>query len=170
MPPVYRAPLLRVRGGQPSTTNILARTQSVTSKTHCRQAQPALRLSVTAAESEEATRCAVEMQNTLKDWNREAAPERRIRIRIGIHVGDVVHKDGKVMGDTVNIAARIEPLAEPGGICLTQQVYDQLRNKMPEPLVKLAPTDLKNISARVEIYRVILDGTQERFTERTSKL
>ena len=112
----------------------------------------------------EATRCAVEMQNKLGDWNREAAPDRRILIRIGIHAGDVVHKDGKIMGDTVNIAARIEPLAEPGGICLTQQVYDQLRNKIPEPLVKIAPTELKNISARVEVYRVILGVKQERLT------
>src|SRR5205807_7619619 len=63
MPPVYRAALLRVRGGQPSTTNILARTTSAPSKTHCRQAQPALRLSVTAAESEEATRSSTDFSD-----------------------------------------------------------------------------------------------------------
>ena len=64
----------------------------------------------------EAARCAIEIQRALATRNIAVPPERQIQIRIGIHVGDVVHKDGKLMGDGVNIAARLEPLAEPGGI------------------------------------------------------
>src|SRR5438105_4295062 len=71
----------------------------------------------------EATKCAVEIQRALSERNQFETAERHIRLRIGIHVGDVVHKEGQVMGDAVNIAARIEPLAEPGGICLSDMVY-----------------------------------------------
>jgi adenylate cyclase len=70
----------------------------------------------------EATKCAVEIQRVLSERNQGQSAERHIRLRIGIHVGDVVHKDGKVMGDAVNIAARIEPLAQAGGICVNRDV------------------------------------------------
>jgi adenylate cyclase len=104
----------------------------------------------------EATRCGVEIQRVLSERNQVHPAERHIRLRIGIHVGDVVHKDGKVMGDAVNIAARIEPLAQPGGICVSEDVARQIRNKLDHPLVTLGPGELKNIELPVVICRIAL--------------
>jgi len=103
----------------------------------------------------DAARCAVEIQEKLHEHNGGLADDERIRIRIGLHVGDVVQSEGDVLGDAVNIASRIQPLAEPGGICLTQQVYDQVQNKVSNRLVRLAPVALKNIRSPVAVYRLI---------------
>ncbi|MEE9463949.1 MAG: adenylate/guanylate cyclase domain-containing protein, partial [Candidatus Neomarinimicrobiota bacterium] len=81
------------------------------------------------ASAVEAVRCAIEIQKTLTAHTSVVAPERRIQVRIGLHVGDVVIEEGDVLGDGVNIASRIEPLASPGGICLTAAVAEQVRNK-----------------------------------------
>jgi len=104
----------------------------------------------------DAVRCAVELQQILHDQNRDVGPEGRIEIRIGIHVGDVVQTGGDVLGDAVNIASRIQPLATPGGICLTQQVVDQVANKLEARLERLPPPQLKNIRTPVAVYRVVL--------------
>ena len=80
-----------------------------------------------------AAECAVEIQQAFAERNRAETPERQVRIRIGIHIGDVVQREGDVYGDGVNIAARIEPLAEPGGICLTNAVYEQIVNRCSTP-------------------------------------
>ena len=104
----------------------------------------------------EAARCALEVQRTLHDHNRASSEEEGIQVRIGIHVGDVVPTDGDLLGDAVNIAARIEPLAEPGGICLTQQVYDQIQNKISVPMTRLPPVALKNIPLSIAVYRFVL--------------
>ena len=103
----------------------------------------------------DAAQCAVEIQRLLHDYGASSPTEWKIRIRIGIHVGDVVQADGDVLGDAVNIASRIQPLADPEGICLTQQVYDQVQNKLAAPLVPLPPTELKNIHFPVKIYKVV---------------
>jgi class 3 adenylate cyclase len=103
----------------------------------------------------EAVLCAVEIQEQLEEYNRKTSPEQNLRLRIGIHVGDVVHQGNDVFGDAVNIASRIEPLAEPGGICLSQQVYDQVQNKVKFKLEKLPFHQLKNVSSRIEVYKVI---------------
>jgi adenylate cyclase len=103
----------------------------------------------------DATQCALEVQQALHDHNSSAPEGSRIRIRIGIHVGDVVEEDGDVLGDAVNIASRIEPLAEPGGICITQQVYDQVQNKVSAPLVRLPAVELKNIRFPMNVYKVL---------------
>jgi len=103
----------------------------------------------------DAARCAVEIQRTLHEHNVSLDAGKRIRIRIGIHVGDVVRSNGDVLGDAVNIASRIHALAEPEGICLTQQVYDQVQNKISNPLVRLPPTSLKNIRVPVGVYKVV---------------
>jgi adenylate cyclase len=103
----------------------------------------------------DAVQCAVEMQRTLAQLARANSGDRPIQIRIGIHVGDVVETDGDVLGDAVNIASRIEPLATPGGICLTQQVYDQVQNKVPAVFAKLAPVTLKNIRSATNVYRIV---------------
>jgi class 3 adenylate cyclase len=100
----------------------------------------------------EATECAVEMQKTVHEY--DEPPEDKVKLKIGIHVGDVIHKDGDVLGDAVNIASRIEPLAVGGGFCISEQVYDQIRNKVPYNLVKLEPKELKNVSFQIDTYRV----------------
>ena len=76
----------------------------------------------------EAAQCAVEIQRALSKRNDDVPLERRVAIRIGIHIGDVVHRTGDVYGDGVNIASRIEPLAGPGGICVSMDVERQIRN------------------------------------------
>ncbi|MFZ1023108.1 MAG: adenylate/guanylate cyclase domain-containing protein [Thermoplasmata archaeon] len=105
-----------------------------------------------------ATQCAVNIQRRIHERNAEAglAP---IRIRIGIHMGDVVQNGADILGDAVNVAARIEPTAQPGGICVSGSVYEQVRNKIPEMLEKLPPTALKGLEAPMDIYRVVLPWT-----------
>jgi adenylate cyclase len=93
----------------------------------------------------EAVQCAIEIQRTLAKRNHDVTAERRIELKIGIHIGDVVHRQGDVYGDGVNIS-RIEPLAGEGGICVSMDVEQQIRNALEARFEKLAPTDLKNIS------------------------
>src|SRR5258708_1626891 len=104
----------------------------------------------------EAVRCAIQVQRSLAARNGKAPQDRQIQVRIGLHLGDVIRKDGDVFGDGVNIAARIEPLAEPGGICMSEDVARQVQNKIELPLLKLGKADLKNIQMPVEIYRLVL--------------
>ena len=104
----------------------------------------------------DATRCAVEIQRALAGRNGTQPPERHIQVRIGIHVGDVVHREADMYGDGVNIAARIEPLATGGGICLSDSVVAQVRNKLDVGLTKLASPELKHIEVPLDVYRVVL--------------
>ncbi len=99
---------------------------------------------------------AVEIQNALHERNQVSPPERQFRIRIGIHVGDVVMRDGDIHGDGVNIAARIEPLAAAGGICISSAVHEQVRNKLAQPMTTLGPAELKNIELPVVVHRVTM--------------
>src|SRR6267143_1361327 len=82
-------------------------------------------------------------------------------IKIGIHIGDVVHRDGDVYGDGVNIASRIEQLAGAGGICVSMDVERQIRNALEARFEKLAPTELKNISVAMDLFRIVLPWEQE---------
>jgi TolB-like protein/class 3 adenylate cyclase/cytochrome c-type biogenesis protein CcmH/NrfG len=108
----------------------------------------------------QAVRCAIAIQRALVEQNASAASERRIQVRIGLHVGDVEVRDGDVFGDGVNIAARVEPLADAGGICITGPVFDQVRNKIDEPLELVRRPEMKNIQVPIDVYRVILPWTQ----------
>jgi class 3 adenylate cyclase len=103
-----------------------------------------------------ATLCAVEIQKFLHDYNISTRDEWKIKLRIGIHLGDVVRRHGDIFGDAVNIASRIQPLSEPEGICISQQVFDQIRNKTSYPLVKLESVELKNVTVSVKVYKVVL--------------
>ena len=103
-----------------------------------------------------AVRCAFEIQQDLHEYNEGHVAQRRIFLRIGIHLGDVVRDNGDVYGDAVNIASRMEPLANPGGVCISEQVYQQVRNKFEFPLVSLGSRSLKNVEAGVIVYRLIL--------------
>ena len=104
----------------------------------------------------EAAQCAIEIQRTLAKRNADAPAERQIELKIGIHIGDVVHRGGDVYGDGVNIASRIEPLAGAGGICVSMDVERQIRNAVETRLEKLAPTELKNISVTMDLFRIVL--------------
>jgi adenylate cyclase len=101
----------------------------------------------------DAVNCAIEIQRAMVERNAEVAPARRIEFRIGIHLGDVVEEsDGDLMGDGVNIASRIEGIAAPGAICLSDDAYRQVRDKLKEDVADLGPTELKNIADPVRVY------------------
>jgi len=108
----------------------------------------------------EAAQCAIEIQRTLAKRNHDVTAERRIELKIGIHIGDVVHRGGDVYGDGVNIASRIEPLAGAGGICVSMDVERQIRNALEARFEKLAPTELKNISVAMDLFRIVLPWEQ----------
>jgi class 3 adenylate cyclase/tetratricopeptide (TPR) repeat protein len=106
----------------------------------------------------EAVRCASEIQQLLHQRNLRSEPSRRLSIRVGIHAGDVIHLDGgeDVYGNCVNIASRIEPLADPGGICVTRQVYDLTKGSLDLEFENLGEHDLKNIEVPLGIFKVVL--------------
>ncbi len=103
----------------------------------------------------DAVRCAIEVQNGMVERNAGLPPERRIEFRVGIHLGDVVEEsDGDLMGDGVNIAARLEGIADPSGICLSEDAYRQVRDRIKEAFVDLGDKQLKNIAHSVRVYAV----------------
>ncbi|MBL6599818.1 MAG: adenylate/guanylate cyclase domain-containing protein [Alphaproteobacteria bacterium] len=109
----------------------------------------------------EAVRCAAEIQRQIaatdQNSKRGTEPDQRVDWRIGINLGDVVEHAGDLLGDGVNIAARIEALAEPGGICLSDDVYRQVRGKIDEIFIDLGEQSLKNIPDPVRVYGVEID-------------
>ena len=101
----------------------------------------------------DAVRCAIEVQNGLIERNAGLPPERRIEFRIGVHLGDVVEEsDGDLMGDGVNIAARLEGVAKPGAICLSEDAYWQVKGRLDLAVTDLGPTQLKNIADPIRVY------------------
>jgi len=102
----------------------------------------------------EAVDCAVEAQKEMRTFNEGRGRDDKIFARIGIHVGDVVHSGADILGDAVNVASRVQPLAEPGGVCVTRQVVDQIERKMDYKLLKMGTRELKNIRYPVEVYKV----------------
>jgi TolB-like protein/class 3 adenylate cyclase len=101
----------------------------------------------------DAVRCAIEVQNGLIERNAGVPPERRIQLRVGIHLGDVVEEaDGDLMGDGVNIAARLEGICEPGAICLSEDAYRQVKGRLDLAVADLGPTQLKNIAEPIRVY------------------
>ncbi len=117
----------------------------------------------------EAAQCAIEIQRALARRNSDIAPDRRIEVRIGIHIGDVVHRGGDVYGDGVNIASRVQPLANAGGICVSMDVERQIHNAIETRLEKLAPTELKNISVPMDLFRIVLPWERQRSETRGQK-
>jgi adenylate cyclase len=97
----------------------------------------------------DAVRCAIEVQNGMVERNAGVPPERRIEFWVGIHLGDVVEEsDGDLMGDGVNIAARLEGIAKPGSICLSEDAYRTVKSRLDVAMSDLGPTELKNIVKR----------------------
>jgi len=108
----------------------------------------------------DAVRCAVEVQRDMAERNNADIPaERRIDFRIGINLGDIIVDEGDIYGDGVNVAARLEALAEPGGICVSRVVRDQVRDKLDLSFEDLGEQQVKNIARLVRVYRVPIDGT-----------
>ncbi|MBI3416909.1 MAG: tetratricopeptide repeat protein, partial [Verrucomicrobia bacterium] len=116
----------------------------------------------------EAAQCGIEIQRALAKRNHDVPADRRIEIKIGIHIGDVVHRGGDVYGDGVNIASRIEPLAGAGGICVSMDVERQIRNALEARFEKLAPTELKNISVAMDLFRIVLPWETQSSSRRES--
>src|SRR5580698_4837773 len=108
----------------------------------------------------DAVRCAIELQHSMVERNAGVPPERRIELRVGIHLGDVVEEsDGDLMGDGVNIAARLEGIAKPGAICLSEQAYWQVKGRLDLPVTDLGPTQLKNIAEPIRVYSLEVGAT-----------
>jgi adenylate cyclase len=110
----------------------------------------------------DAVRCAIEVQRAMAARNAAIPEDRRIEFRIGINVGDIIIDDGDIYGDGVNIAARVESLASPGEICLSDNGYQQIKGKLAFDVRDLGEQNLKNIAQPVRVYGVRLDGTPER--------
>ena len=103
----------------------------------------------------DAVRCAIEVQNAMVERNSGVPEDQRIEFRIGVHLGDVVEEDdGDLMGDGVNIAARLEGVAKPGAICLSEDAYRQVKSRLDLKVSDLGPTALKNIAEPVRVYSV----------------
>src|SRR5476649_1500237 len=101
----------------------------------------------------DAVRCAIEIQNSMVDRNAGLRADQRIDFRVGIHVGDVVEEvDGDLMGDGVNIAARLEGIAKSGAICLSEDAYRQVSGRLDMEVTDLGPTQLKNIARHIRTY------------------
>jgi adenylate cyclase len=100
----------------------------------------------------DAVRCAAEIQRGMLDREREVTDDRRIRFRIGVNLGDIIVDGDDIFGDGVNLAARLEALAEPGGICVSRTVRDQIRDKLPYRLDDLGEQTVKNIARPVRAY------------------
>lgn len=108
-----------------------------------------------------AVQCAVQIQKALRDRNEGQPEPEQIWIRIGIHLGDIVLRGGDIFGDGVNIAARVEPMADPGGICITQDVYLQVQKRVGVRAVSIGMRELKNIENAPELYRILLGGDED---------
>ena len=103
----------------------------------------------------EAIRCGVEIQNEIAERNVAVPEDGRMQFRIGVNLGDVIAEDNNLYGTGVNVAARLEQLAEPGGICISQTVYDQVRNIVEIPFEDIGERRLKNIADPVHVYRIL---------------
>jgi adenylate cyclase len=114
------------------------------------------------ASAVKAVDCAVEAQTEFARSNLRRPEEDGVMIRVGINVGDVVHSEGDVLGDAVNVASRVHALAKPGGICITRQVFDQVKGKVQWQMASMGPQELKNLPTPIETFAVMLHpGTQE---------
>jgi adenylate cyclase len=103
-----------------------------------------------------AVRCAYEIQKAAREFNSSLNEDRRVHLRVGVHLGDIVESEGDISGDSVNVASRIESLADDGGVCITRQVYDQVQTKFELPLESLGFRTLKNVKAPMEVYKITM--------------
>ncbi|MFC1840724.1 adenylate/guanylate cyclase domain-containing protein, partial [Thermodesulfobacteriota bacterium] len=104
----------------------------------------------------DAVQCAVEIQEELKVRNADLPDNRKMQFRIGVNLGDIIKDEGRIYGDGVNVAARIESLADAGGICLSSSAYDQVKKKLNYEYVHLGEYEVKNIDEPVSVYKVLM--------------
>ncbi|QQG48393.1 MAG: tetratricopeptide repeat protein [archaeon] len=109
----------------------------------------------------DAVRCAYDIQRTTREFNFSMPEDRRVHLRVGIHLGDVVESAGDISGDAVNIASRLQPLADDGGVCLSQQVYDHVQNKFDLPLSSIGSKALKNVTVPLMVYKIVMPWERE---------
>jgi adenylate cyclase len=109
----------------------------------------------------EAVRCAYDIQRAVKEHNSLAVEEKRFLNRVGLHLGDVVEYEGDIAGDAVNVASRIEPLAENGGVCLSRQVFDHIRGKVDLQFSSIGLKKLKNVIEPIEVYKMMMPWDTE---------
>ncbi len=107
-----------------------------------------------------AVQCAIDIQNELAASNGAFEADRRMQFRIGVNVGDVMVKDGDIFGDGVNIAARLEGLAEPGGVCISRGIHDHVAKKLPYDFEDLGEQSVKNIAQPIRVFRIILGSAK----------
>ena len=107
--------------------------------------------------------CAVSIHEAVEAHNSSSESEGRFRLRIGVHLGEVRHEDGRVFGTGVNVAARVQAFAVPGGICVTEDVFRQVERRIPQSISSIGLQDLKNIARKYELYRVVT-GFEDRET------
>jgi adenylate cyclase len=112
------------------------------------------------ASAVDAARCAIEVQHGMAEQNADGPPDTRIEFRIGIHVGDIIFDDNDIFGDGVNIAARLEGIAEAGGICISDDAHRQIRGKVDIAYDDMGPQALKNIAEPMRAWRCRIDVTQ----------
>jgi adenylate cyclase len=115
----------------------------------------------------DAVQCAVATQNEFKARNAELAEDRKMQFRMGVNLGDVIEEEGRIYGDGVNIAARLESLADPGGICISKTAFDHIETKLPFGYEYLGELTVKNIAKPVGAYKVLM---QTRVTGEKGKL
>src|SRR5437868_3259511 len=109
----------------------------------------------------DAVRCATEVQRAMADRNSGTPEDKRITFRIGVNLGDVIAEEHDIYGDGVNVAARLEALAEPGGICISRVVRDQIRDKLPYPFEDRGEQSVKNIARSVRVYALRPEAVAE---------
>jgi adenylate cyclase len=110
----------------------------------------------------DAVRCAVEVQRGMIDREPDVPEERRIKFRIGVNLGDVIVEEHDIFGDGVNIAARLEALAEPGGVCISRMVRDNVRDKLPYQFEDMGEQQVKNIARPVRVYALRPEAVADR--------
>jgi adenylate cyclase len=115
-------------------------------------------LLVEFASAVDAARCAVEIQRGMAEQNASVSRDKRIELRVGIHVGDIISEDNDIFGDGVNIAARLEGIAEPGGICISDDAHRQVRGKVESNFEDMGAQSLKNIVEPMRVWRFRING------------
>ncbi|UCH20704.1 MAG: adenylate/guanylate cyclase domain-containing protein, partial [Deltaproteobacteria bacterium] len=105
----------------------------------------------------DAVQCAVSVQKEINNRNKDLPEDRRMQFRIGINLGDVIQEEGRIYGDGVNIAARLEGLADPGGICISKTAFDHIESKLPYGYEFLGDQPVKNITKPIGAYRVLME-------------
>lgn len=113
----------------------------------------------------EASQCAIEIQQKMYERNQRVREADRLLVRIGIHVGDVERKGSDILGDAVNIGSRVYAIAEPGGVCITRQVFDQVWNKLGNHLSEVGKKEVKNLDFPIEVFSIDLPWNQDAQTK-----